>query len=66
MQTNIKKEVLKMEIKISISRYDELVKASERIAAVERMFKSGNYVSTDDIKVVLGIEVPEGEPDVEK
>lgn len=54
-----------MEIKISIQRYDELVKASERIAAVERMCKSGSFVSVDDIKIVLGVGAKEGETDVQ-
>lgn len=42
-------------ITITIDEYKELVRKAERIAAVERMFTSGSYISTDDIKPVLGI-----------
>lgn len=48
-------------ITITMDEYKDLVSKAERIAAVERMFASGSYVSTDDIKPVLGINENQGE-----
>lgn len=42
-------------IKITLEEYRDLLRKAERIATVERMFASG-YVSSDDIKAVLGIK----------
>lgn len=40
---------------ISVDEYSELVKKSERIAAVERMMNRADFVSNEDIYAVLGI-----------
>lgn len=42
-------------ITITLDEYKELVSKAERIAAVERMFATGSYIGTEDIKPVLGI-----------
>ena len=42
-------------VTISTSEYKELLKNTERIAAVKRMLNELNFVNTEDIRVVLGI-----------
>ena len=43
-------------VDISIAEYNDLVRASERIAAVERLVFSDSYVSINDILALLDIE----------
>jgi hypothetical protein len=52
-----------MENIITITReeYNNLIRASERIAAVERLCARSNYVSIDDVKIILDIEEGENE-----
>ena len=40
---------------ISVAEYRELTAKAERIAAVERMVATGNYISTGEVMAVLGI-----------
>lgn len=49
-----------MENTITITReeYNELIRASERIAAVERLCARSSYVGIDDVKHVLDIKEP--------
>ena len=49
-----------MENTITITReeYNELIRASERIAAVERLCARSSYVCVDDVKHVLDIKEP--------
>lgn len=49
-----------MENTITISReeYNELIRAAERISAVERLFARSQYVNTDDVKIILDIKEP--------
>lgn len=49
-----------MENTITITReeYNELIRASERIAAVERLCARSDYVSIGDVKCVLDIKEP--------
>ncbi len=49
-----------MENTITITReeYNELIRASERIAAVERLCTRGDYVSVGDVKHILDIKEP--------
>ena len=42
-------------IEISMERYNELIRAEERIATVQRLVDKGEYVSVGDIKTILGI-----------
>lgn len=44
---------------ISVDEYKELVEKAERIAAVERLVNSDDYVSEKNILTVLGIEKKE-------
>ena len=46
----------KTNVILSLKEYDELVKATEKIAAVERLFKATQYVTAQDIAAILGIE----------
>lgn len=48
-------------ITISVYEYTRLLIAAERIAVCERMCEQGGYVSTGDLKAVLGIEDKKGE-----
>ena len=41
------------------SEYEELVKRNERLRIIEAMLKKNNYVSTGDLKTILGIEESE-------
>lgn len=43
-------------ITITLDEYRELLAKAERIATVERMIDSTNYVNVDEIKAILGIE----------
>lgn len=46
----------KTKITISLTEYAELVKSTERIAAVERFLNSNKYVTASDVASLLGIE----------
>lgn len=43
-------------ITISLEAYEELIRANEKLRAVERLCKRGNYTDTNDIKAILDIE----------
>ena len=43
-------------VTISLMEYAALVRASESIEAVERLVNSGEYVTTETILAVLGVE----------
>jgi putative NADH-flavin reductase len=43
-------------VKISYSEYKELIAKAERVATVARMLASTSYISTDDVKRILGID----------
>lgn len=45
-------------ITITLEEYNNLVRAAERIAAVERLLARTSYVCMEDVKVVLDIEEP--------
>lgn len=51
-------------IEVPKSEFEKLVRASERIATVERYVKSASYVSADDILSILDIK-KEGEDNVQ-
>ncbi len=53
----------KREITISIGEYNELLRASEKIAAVKRYIDNASYVSADDIQAILGMK--DGKNDVQ-
>lgn len=44
-------------VTVTLSRYDELLKAEEKLAVIERMLVNQKYVSTGDIEIVLGIGI---------
>ena len=44
-------------ITIALADYIELVKKAERIETVKRMYERVKYVSEEDIKIALDIEV---------
>lgn len=44
-------------ITISLEAYEELIRANEKLRAVERLCKRGHYTDTNDIKAILDIEV---------
>lgn len=46
---------------ISVDEYRELVEKAAQIDAVERVTRKNEYISTDLIKAILGIETKEGE-----
>lgn len=46
-------------IEMSSWEYDQGIRLNERIATVERMVKSGQYVSAECILTILGIDIPE-------
>ena len=39
--------------------YEELVRDSERLDIIEAMLKKNGYVSSGDVKIILGIEESE-------
>lgn len=41
--------------------YDSLLRKAERIATVERLVNSGEYVNQKEIAAVLGIVIEDGE-----
>lgn len=43
-------------IVLTKEEYAELLRASERIAAVERLFESTQYATAQDVAAILGIE----------
>jgi hypothetical protein len=43
-------------ITITLEEYKELLRKAERIATVERMIASTNYVNVEDIEVALDIK----------
>lgn len=43
-------------IEIPMGEYNELVRASERIAAFERLIASNAYITTQDIMAVLDVK----------
>lgn len=43
-------------VEISLDRYDDLVRASEKIEVIKRMVSASEYISTADILMILGIE----------
>lgn len=45
-------------ITITLDEYRDLVKQSERIAAVRRFCNESEYVSVDEVKNILGIKEP--------
>jgi len=40
--------------------YEELVRDSETLDIIKTLMKKSNYVSTGDLKIILGIEESEG------
>ncbi len=44
------------EITIPLGEYIELVRTAERVAVIERLCASNNYVSTEDLKSALKIK----------
>lgn len=44
------------EISIPIRLFDNLVRATERIEAVKRVYSENGYICTDDMLAILGIE----------
>jgi hypothetical protein len=44
-------------IEVPLVLFSELMRASEKIAAVERYVKANKYVNSDDVMAILGIEV---------
>lgn len=48
-------------IAIPREEYNELVRASEKIAAVERFINESTYTSEKDIMIILGIKKKEKE-----
>jgi hypothetical protein len=48
-------------ITISVYEYRALLIAAEKVAICERICKQDGYVSTGDLKAVLGIEDKKGE-----
>lgn len=49
----------KSTVTITLDEYKELVAKAERIAAVERMAKSGEYFTPEGVYTILRIEVKE-------
>lgn len=45
-------------ITITLEEYNNLVRAAERIATVERLLTRTSYVCMEDVKVVLDIKEP--------
>ncbi len=45
-------------ITITREEYNNLIKAAERIAAVERLCVRSSYVGIDDVKIILDINEP--------
>lgn len=50
---------------MSLSDYDELVKCSAKIEAVERLVNSTGYIGATEICAVLGIEKKERDENVD-
>lgn len=44
-------------ITISLEAYEELIRANEKLRAVERLCKRTNYADMNDVKAILDIEV---------
>lgn len=42
-------------VEITVAEYHELLRKAERIAVLERMVSTGNYVSTSDMLAVLDL-----------
>ena len=45
-------------VEIPVTEYNALVRASERISAVERYVTKNTFISTNDIMAILGIKMP--------
>lgn len=49
-------------VMISVLEYEELVRDSERLCIVENYIRNTKYTVTNDLKIMLGIDVePDGE-----
>jgi hypothetical protein len=46
-------------VDITTEEYSELVRASERIAVVERLAQENKYINTDDVMTILNIKKEE-------
>lgn len=44
-------------ITIPLRAYEELIRANEKLRAVERLCKRTNYADMNDVKAILDIEV---------
>ena len=42
-------------IMIDQQHYEDLVRRSERLAIIERIFESGKFVPDKDVKLILGL-----------
>ena len=42
-------------VEISQSRYEELIAKEERLSIIEELFRKAEFVSSNDIKIILGI-----------
>lgn len=49
-------------IDISVAEYNDLVRDSEKIAAVRRLVAANEYISTKDVMAILDIERKDTEP----
>lgn len=46
-------------VEVPMSEYEELVRNSERIAAVKRLLAANEYISTKDVAALLDINTEE-------
>ena len=47
-------------IEITLTHYEHLIRSAERVAVIERLMASGEYLTSNAFKAILGIEESEG------
>ena len=47
-------------IEITLAHYEYLIRSAERIAVIERLMASGEYLTSNAFKAILDIEEREG------